>query len=152
MSSNHRDGKEFNVDVWEKWRKPQEELTALLKVMRARKDKEEMKTITPKEQALIAELKKDIYDPSYIEKIEAHEREVSKPKYSLEIDTGGAECDRYDRWANYGLITCEGNNLEELFENAMVDIMDQDGGELDIVPADSKWMQDMIEVAFKRQS
>lgn len=65
-------------------------------------------------------------------------------KFYFELDTGGVECDRYNRWANYGTIIAEGDTLEELLENASVDIMDQDGGELDVVPADAAWMQDMI--------
>lgn len=40
MSSNHRGGKQFNRDPWDDWRRVQEELTALLKVMRARRDNE----------------------------------------------------------------------------------------------------------------
>jgi hypothetical protein len=72
----------------------------------------------------------------------------AKPRFSFEIDVSYVECDRYDRWANYGLIVCEGNNLDELLDNASVDIMDQDGGELDCVPADSQWMVDEITEKF----
>lgn len=74
-----------------------------------------------------------------------------RPKYEIEIDVSDHECDRYDRWANYGTITACGNNLEELLEDAQVDIIDQDGGELNVVAADSNWMQDLIEEAFNEK-
>lgn len=71
-----------------------------------------------------------------------------KPKYSLEIDVSDHTSDDYGRWANYGLITAEGNTLDELFDTAMVDVNDQDGGELDVKAADSNWMQDLIEAWY----
>lgn len=68
-----------------------------------------------------------------------------KPKYSLEIDVTDVECERFfPRWANYGTIVCEGDTLDELLRGASVDIMDQDGGELWVGPADEKWMADLI--------
>lgn len=72
-----------------------------------------------------------------------------KPKYAFEIDVSDHTSDDYGCWANYGLITAEGNNLDELLESAMVDVIDQDGGELDICVANSSWMQDLIEIAYK---
>lgn len=71
------------------------------------------------------------------------------PKFRLEIDCSDCECDRYgNKWANYGTIVTEGDNLEELITAASIDITDQDGGELDMVPADSDWMQKRIESAY----
>lgn len=74
-----------------------------------------------------------------------------KHKYYLEIDCGGEECDRGGAWACYGSIVTEGDTLDELYENASVDIIDQDGGERGQFPADSGWMQDMIkDAAFEK--
>ena len=70
---------------------------------------------------------------------------MNKPKYSMELDCTDRECSRFEpRWANYGYLCANGNTLEELLDTASIDIMDQDGGELDVVPADSPWMQDLI--------
>jgi hypothetical protein len=75
--------------------------------------------------------------------------EMSKSKlFNFEIDVSDAECDRFDCFASYGTIVAEGNTLEELLENASVDVIDQDGGDLDNGPADAKWMQDLIEAKF----
>ncbi len=72
-----------------------------------------------------------------------------KTKYSLEIDVSDHECDAYaPQWANYGTIIAEGNTLDELYDDASVDVMDQDGGELSCRPADSGWMQDLIAEEF----
>ena len=74
-----------------------------------------------------------------------------KNKFYLEIDTGGAECSGYeDRlpWVCYGTIVAEGNSLEELLEDASVDLVDQDGGEAGIVEADSEWMQRAVAAAY----
>lgn len=73
---------------------------------------------------------------------------MKNPKYSLEIDLNGMECERYSQFACYGVLTAEGDSLEDLLENAIVDIIDQDGGELALVPADSAWMQDKVAQAF----
>lgn len=65
-------------------------------------------------------------------------------KYSMEIDTGGVEASGYeDRlpWVSYGTIVSEGDTLDELLENASVDLIDQDGGERGQVEADEDWMQ-----------
>lgn len=78
--------------------------------------------------------------------------DLSGPLYSIEIDTNGVECDDYGQWANYGLITSGGNTLDELLDNAIVDVVDQDGGELDVVPADSNWMVSLIETEFAKIS
>jgi hypothetical protein len=72
--------------------------------------------------------------------------------YYFEIDCGGYECTRFEpRWSNYGTIVASGHSLEECIEEASVDIMDQDGGELWVGPADSAWMQDLIEAEFRRR-
>ena len=70
-------------------------------------------------------------------------------KYYLEIDASGFEapCDE-GRWLGYGLITAEGNSIEECLNNAQVDLIDQDGGEYDIRPVESDDMLDAIEKAF----
>lgn len=73
-----------------------------------------------------------------------NEMAAEKKKFNFEIDVSDRTCDHYSRWANYGTIVCEGDNFDELLESACVDIMDQDGGELNVVPADSKWMMDLI--------
>lgn len=77
-----------------------------------------------------------------------------KPKYWLEVDTGGVEASGYeDRlpWVSYGTITAEGDTLEECLENAQVDLIDQDGGERGLVEADSQWMQDALIEEFWEQ-
>ncbi len=75
-----------------------------------------------------------------------------KRKYYLEIDASDFEgpCDE-GRFLGYGLITAEGNSLAECQENAQVDLIDQDGGEYDIRPADSEAFQDLIEKTFMEQ-
>lgn len=74
-----------------------------------------------------------------------------KPKYSFEIDVTDHECDRYHRWACYGTITAEGDTLGQLLETAAVNIMDQDGGDLDIVAADSWEFQKLIEAKYLKE-
>lgn len=71
------------------------------------------------------------------------------PKYSIEIDCNGVESDfgyrgDYGFYSNYGTIVAQGNTLEELLDDATVDIQDQDGGELCVREADEQWMQDLI--------
>lgn len=74
---------------------------------------------------------------------------MSKFKYELEIDVSHVTTDRYaPRWANYGTIVTHGNTLEECLENASVDVMDQDGGEIDVLEADAPWMHDEIVKKF----
>ena len=71
---------------------------------------------------------------------------MTKYKYSLEIDVQGYECNSTTgAWQGYGTIVTEGNTLEELQDNATVDVIDQNGGEIDVRPADKRWMQDLIE-------
>jgi hypothetical protein len=75
-----------------------------------------------------------------------------RPKFSIEIDVSSVATDSYaPRFANYGTIIAEGNNLDELLDNAQVDVMDQDGGELAVLQADSAWMQKQIEKAYHAQ-
>lgn len=76
-------------------------------------------------------------------------------KYSIEIDCNGAESDYGHRgdigfYSSYGTIVAEGNSLDELLENATVDIQDQWGGELCVVEADKQWMHDLIVNKFMR--
>lgn len=75
-------------------------------------------------------------------------------KYSIEIDTGGAEASGYeDRlpWVCYGTIVSEGDNLDELIANATVDLVDQDGGEAGIVEADENWMVELVIAEFHKR-
>jgi hypothetical protein len=74
-----------------------------------------------------------------------------KPKFYFEISCDGREYDSGSgMWACYDLIVTQGNTLDELFDNASVSIINQDGGELRCSPmrADSAWMQDLIENQF----
>ncbi len=72
-----------------------------------------------------------------------------RPKYSLEIECGGAECSRYEpQWSCYDMIVTEGDSLIELLENAEVSIMDQDGGELGSAAADAEWMAKLIAARY----
>lgn len=73
-------------------------------------------------------------------------------KYYIEIDASGFEapCDE-GLWLGYGLIIAEGNTLDECFDNAQVDLIDQDGGEFDIRKVDSDEMIEAIETAFKEK-
>ncbi len=74
----------------------------------------------------------------------------TQPKYSFEIDVSDREYETgTGQWANYGTLVTEGNNLDELLDNASVDVMDQDGGELFILPADSSWIQDLIQTEWE---
>ena len=70
-----------------------------------------------------------------------------KYKYDIEIEVD-SECDNYDRFASYDLLCAYGNTLEELLDNASIGIMDQDGGEIDQVPADEDWMQSLVEEKY----
>lgn len=75
-------------------------------------------------------------------------------KYHIEIDTGGPEASGYeDRlpWVSYGTIVSEGDTLDELLENASVDLIDQDGGERGQVEAEENWMQELIAEKFYGQ-
>ncbi len=68
-------------------------------------------------------------------------------KYHFEIDVSDVECNsgRWGgRWANYGTLVAEGNTLDELLDNASVDVMDQDGGELACGPAEHTWMHELL--------
>ena len=72
-------------------------------------------------------------------------------KYHIEVDTGGAEASGYEDtlpWVSYGTIVSEGNTLDELLENASVDLIDQDGGERGQVEADADWMHILIVEQF----
>lgn len=64
-------------------------------------------------------------------------------KFSFEI-----ECNRggYDGgpFRSYGTIITEGTTLEELYDNATVDVVDQDGGDCGYQSADEDWMQRLI--------
>lgn len=76
-----------------------------------------------------------------------------KPKYYIEIDTEGAEASGYEdrfHWVCYGTIVAEGNTLDELIENATVDLVDQDGGAASEVEADEPWMVEEIKEQFKK--
>ncbi len=75
---------------------------------------------------------------------------TTQPKYYLEIDVYGAECDDFEpQWAGYETIVTEGDNLDELLGNATVSAVDQDGGELSCdIPADKSWMQNLIAKKF----
>lgn len=68
-------------------------------------------------------------------------------QYYIEIDCGGAEASGYeDRlpWVCYGTIMSEGSTLEELLDNATVDLIDQDGGERGMIEAYKPWMVELI--------
>lgn len=74
-------------------------------------------------------------------------------KYYIEIDISDTEATGYEdrfNWVSYGAIQSQGNTLDELMENATVDLVDQDGGEAAIVEANEAWMQDLIAEEFKR--
>lgn len=76
-------------------------------------------------------------------------------KYYIEIAVSDHAYETGDgRWANYGTIIAEGNTLDELLDKAIVDIMDQNGGELRCspMPADSSWMQKLIEDEFNERN
>lgn len=75
---------------------------------------------------------------------------MSKYKYDVEIDVQDYSIDG-PFWRNYGTLISQGNSLEELLDKATVDIIDQDGGEVAVVAADSEWMQDLIEEEFYRK-
>lgn len=75
----------------------------------------------------------------------------AKKKFYIEIDCCGEEASGYeDRlpWVCYGTIVAEGDNLDELLENASVDLIDQDGGDHGPVEAGLQWMQDAVEEKF----
>lgn len=74
-------------------------------------------------------------------------------KFYIEVDTDGAECGVYTgMWTCYGTITAEGNSLDELLDDASVDIIDQDGGTVNVVPADEDWMLELVTDAFYKQT
>ena len=75
-----------------------------------------------------------------------------KPKYYFEIDCSDRECDSFGQWANYGTLVAEGNDLDSLIADASIDVMDQDGGSLDVHRADSAWMQDLIVEKYWEQN
>jgi hypothetical protein len=75
-------------------------------------------------------------------------------KYYIEIDCDGIEASGYEDtlpWCSYGTIVAEGDTLEQLFETATVDLVDQDGGECGQVEADKTWMQDLVYEEYLRQ-
>jgi hypothetical protein len=77
-----------------------------------------------------------------------HHHITSKHTHHLEIEVN-EECDHYEpRFATYGTIVTQGETLEELINHASIDIIDQDGGELDTVPADQEWMEKLIVDAY----
>lgn len=69
-------------------------------------------------------------------------------KYKISIDVQDYSVDG-PIWRNYGTLEASGDSLEELFEDATVDIKDQDGGEVAVVHADSPWMQALIEAEIE---
>lgn len=79
---------------------------------------------------------------------------TKKPKFYFEIDCGGTEAvgyeDRYS-WVCYGTIVAEGDTLEELLENASVDLVDQDGGEAAIVEAETPYLQSLIRNRYEQE-
>lgn len=77
---------------------------------------------------------------------------MTRSKYHIEIETDGTEARGFEDQYNfvcYGCITSEGNTLDELLENAIIDLINQDGGEVAQIEADSDWMQDLIRAEFK---
>lgn len=75
-------------------------------------------------------------------------------KYYIEVDAKGVQATGYeDRlpWVSYGTIVSEGDTLEELLDNATVDLIDQDGEEAAIVGADKQWMLDLVEMEYIKQ-
>ena len=79
---------------------------------------------------------------------------MNKPKYSVEIDTNGAEASGFeDRlpWVCYGTIQGEGDSLDEVIQSATVDLIDQDGGERGVVEADENWMVEAMIAEFRRK-
>ncbi len=66
-----------------------------------------------------------------------------RPKYYIEIDVSDRECSRFEpRYSNYGTL------IAECLDNASVDIIDQDGGNLWDGPADEAWMHETITREF----
>lgn len=79
---------------------------------------------------------------------------MSKPLYTLEIDCKGRVVEGYEDvlpWCAYGTIETQGNTLDELMDSATVNLVDQDGGDLRVAPADESWMQDLIADAFEQK-
>lgn len=85
---------------------------------------------------------------------------MSLRKYSFELSVlEGIECDSFlPRWTSYNQVVCEGNEPNELFESATVDVLDQDGGEVTVTPVSelSEVLQDRvaraIEARFAQES
>ena len=74
-----------------------------------------------------------------------------RPKYEIEIDVQDYSIDG-PVWRNYDILSSEGDTLDELLGNAVVSIMDQDGSEVGLEPADAEWMQALIVVEYERLS
>ena len=75
------------------------------------------------------------------------------PRYSFEIDCSGTECDKYEPlFSTYDVISTEGNTLEECIDNAIVFIIDQDGGNFPECTADEDWMIEAITDKFHEVS
>jgi hypothetical protein len=80
---------------------------------------------------------------------------MKRSKYSIEIELNSEATGYEDRagFLSYGTICAEGDTLEELLDDASVDLVDQDGGnpKFSPVPADEAWMQELIEKEFKEK-
>lgn len=72
------------------------------------------------------------------------------PKYALECPDFDSTSDDYGRFISLELYS-EGNNLSELIENASFSLVDQDGGERGMRPADSHEVEAFIVEWFLEQ-
>jgi hypothetical protein len=77
------------------------------------------------------------------------------PTMYIEIDCNGAEASGYEdryNFVSYGTIQSEGRTLQELLDNATVDLVDQDGGTAnDGVECDEQWMIDAITAEYAKR-
>jgi len=77
----------------------------------------------------------------------------SKYRYDFQIEVGElgyADSDE-NGWRNPEFIEAWGNNLDELFDNAVVHFNDQDGGEKGFQAADEDWMQNLIAEQYYKE-
>lgn len=71
---------------------------------------------------------------------------MKQVKFSIDADTRVEYCDE-GQFRNFQLIT-EGDNVDQLLDNAQISEVDQDGGELDTYPLDDA-RSDVIRAANK---
>ncbi len=76
---------------------------------------------------------------------------TSKKLFEGEIAANGQDASDERGFLCYGTITFEGDTLEECLENAQVDLIDQDGGEQDIVAVNDEVLLERIEVEVAAQ-